>query len=117
MSSHDQYLAVKADLKQRYPDAERISLGRLSFNMVYADIEAVDLHHTVTYFFKGSRIDDSWVRVVKTKCTESCLHHQYPQTDPHALLPDHLSSADSTRRKPTASARLASRVRSVNDVD
>lgn len=117
MSSHDQYFAVKADLKERYPDAERISLGRMSFNMVYADVEAVDLHHTVTYFFKGSRIDDSWVRVVRKACTENCLHHQYPQADPHALLPDHLSSASASRTTPTASSRLASRVLTVNNID
>lgn len=92
MSSYDQYLAIRADLRERYPQAERISLGRMSFNMAYADVEAPDLHHTVTYFFRGDKIDDSWVRVVKKKCTESCLHHQYPQKDPHVLMPEHLSS-------------------------
>lgn len=87
MSAREQYLAVKADLKDRYPQAEWISVGRLSFNMVYADVEAPDLHHTVTYFFRGDRIDDSWVRVFRKNCTDFCLHSRYPQENPHAVLP------------------------------
>lgn len=87
MSAYDQYLAVKADLRERYPEVNYISIGRMSFNMVYADVEAVDLHHTVTYFFKGNRIDDSWVRVTRRKCSDACLHNKYPQEDPHAVLP------------------------------
>lgn len=87
MSAYDQYLAVKADLRERYPEVNYISIGRMSFNMVYADVEAVDLHHTVTYFFKGNRIDDSWVRVTRGKCNDACLHSRYPQENPHAVLP------------------------------
>lgn len=103
MSHSSQYLAVKADLKERYPNAEWISMGRMSFNMVYADVDAPDLHHTVTYFFKGSRIDDSWVRERKKRCNASCLHTHYPQTDPHALLPDHLSY--SSAKAPSSSSK------------
>ena len=87
MGNYEQYLAVRADLKERYPYVDWISIRRRSFNMITADVEAHDLHVTVTYCFKGDRIDDSWVAVGKRKCTAKCIHADYPQENPHRVMP------------------------------
>lgn len=85
---YQQYVAVKKDLMERYPDADWVDVRRTSYNRMTARVEGADLHVDVFYWMVRGAIDDSWViSSVKKTCNENCLHGRYPQDSPHRILP------------------------------
>ena len=85
---YQQYVAVKEDLRERYPQAEWVSVTRDAFNRMSAHVQGPDMHAFVFYWFKGGTITDSWVTPLGKKCTEECLHSHHPQEDPHRIEPE-----------------------------
>jgi hypothetical protein len=85
---YQQYVTAKADLRKRYPEAEWISLTRDAHNRFSALVEAPDMHATVFFWFRGAVLEDSWVVPLKKQCNTNCLHHDYPQNNPHEVKPE-----------------------------